>query len=83
MAEPLPQITCQEIVELLTSYIEDTLPSATAGVVEGHLRICPGCTRYLDQMRMTIAMVGQVREEDLSAEAQEQLLEAFRDWKRS
>jgi anti-sigma factor RsiW len=83
MAEGGRAITCQEIVELLTNYIEDALPPETADVVEGHLHICPGCTHYLDQMRITIAAVGEVREEDLSPEAQQLLLEAFKDWRRS
>ena len=47
---------------------------------EAHLSVCDGCTNYLDQMRVTIAVVGRVREEDLSDEVKAGLLTAFRGW---
>jgi Putative zinc-finger len=76
-------ITCQEVVELVTDYLEQALPVEQASLFEQHLNFCDGCEWYLDQMRITVAAAGRVREEDVPPEAREKLLRAFRDWKRS
>jgi predicted anti-sigma-YlaC factor YlaD len=76
-------ITCQEVVELVTDYLEIALPPDEAELFEEHLNFCEGCVWYLDQMRTTVATAGRLREEDLPPETREQLLAAFRDWKRS
>ncbi len=76
-------ITCGEVVELVTDYLERSLPSDEAEVFEQHLNFCEGCVTYVEQMRATVATVGRVREEDVPPETREQLMAAFRDWKRS
>ena len=73
--------TCREIVELVTDYLEERLPSATRLAFEEHLAACPGCTNYLAQMRETIRLTGELREESLSPEVRQELLRAFRDWR--
>jgi anti-sigma factor RsiW len=83
MAEPAEHITCQEVVELVTDYLEGALPSDQVELFEQHLNLCQGCDSYVDQMRTTVATVGQLREEDLPAEARDRLMAAFRHWKRS
>jgi anti-sigma factor RsiW len=72
-------IACIEIVELLTDYLEGALPADEVAAVEAHLAVCPGCQHYLDQMRATIAALGTVPVESLSPQAQDTLLDAFRD----
>jgi predicted anti-sigma-YlaC factor YlaD len=74
-------LACQEIVELVTEYLEQALPSETAAVFEEHINFCEGCEAYLDQMRATIAAVGRVGEDDVPLEARELLLAAFRHWR--
>jgi hypothetical protein len=81
MPESAEHITCQEVVELVTDYLEGALASDDTALFEQHLNFCDGCVWYVDQMRTTVATVGQVREEDLPAETREKLLTAFRDWK--
>jgi hypothetical protein len=76
-------ITCGEVVELVTDYLERALPAEEAEVFEQHLNFCEGCVTYVEQMRTTVATVGRVREEDVPPETKERLLAAFRDWKRS
>lgn len=76
-------LTCQDVVELVTSYLEGTMPSAERTLFEEHLAVCPGCDRYLRQMERTIALVGEVREEALAPQTRQRLIEAFSDWKRS
>jgi anti-sigma factor RsiW len=75
-------VSCKELVELVTDYLEDTLPPAERERFEEHLEICPGCVTYLEQMRATVRTVGALREESISPEARDALLEAFGDWKR-
>ena len=77
-----PGLTCTQVVELVTDYLEGGLSEADRARFDTHLSECDGCTNYLDQMRVTIAVVGRVREEDLSAEAKAGLVAAFRGWAR-
>ena len=75
-------ITCQELVELVTDYLEGTLPPETREAFEAHLGVCPGCDTYLDQMRETVRVTGTLTEEQLDPAVRDQLLAAFRDWRR-
>lgn len=77
------EMTCKELVELVTEYLEGTLPKDTRQIMENHLSGCDGCTHYLEQMRQTIQLMGQVREENLTARQRDDLLRLFRDWKKS
>ena len=80
--DPPAKLTCQELVTLVTDYLEAALDPETERRFEAHVAACNGCRRYLGQMQRTIATVGQLREEDLSPAARDHLLDAFRDWKR-
>jgi hypothetical protein len=74
-------LTCRELVELVTDYFEDVLSPVDRARFEDHASGCGGCAAYLEQMGKTIALVGRLTEEDVSPEAEEELLAAFRDWK--
>ena len=73
-------LTCQEVVEIITDYLEDSLSSAERRRVEDHLATCGGCTAYLEQMRDTIRLTGMLTEEQIPEEQKQELLEAFRTW---
>lgn len=75
-------LTCQEMVELVTEYLEGALSPADAALFEAHIAVCHGCTNYLWQIRDTIALSGKVTQDSLPVEARDSLLEAFRNWKR-
>ena len=75
------QLSCQELVELVTDYLEDALSPGERARFEDHIGRCGKCTVYLEQMRLTIRMVGELTPETISSEAEQVLLEAFRDWK--
>ena len=83
MADSGPHISCQEVVELVTDYLEAALPSNEAALLEQHLNFCEGCVWYVDQTRTTIGTVGQIGTSDLTDETRTRLLAVFRDWKRS
>jgi anti-sigma factor RsiW len=75
-------LTCHEVIELLTDYLEDALAENARRRVEEHLAACDGCTAYLEQLRETIRLSGMLTEEQIPVEQKEQLLDAFRDWTR-
>ena len=75
-------LTCHEVVELITDYLEDVLPPDDRRRVEEHLAICDGCTAYLEQMRETIRLTGMLTEEQVPEDQKQVLLEAFRTWAR-
>ena len=75
-------LTCRELVELITEYLEDALtPEARAGF-EAHLESCGGCEMYLQQMRATVRALRRNNEQSIDAASREKLLQLFRDWKR-
>jgi len=77
------EMTCKELVELVTEYLEGTLPDDTRTRMEDHLSGCEGCTNYLEQMRQTILLTGQLREESLTPQQRDDLLRLFHDWKKN
>lgn len=79
--DPL-DLSCRELVELATDYLEDRLPLAERSRFEMHLCICPPCKLYLRQLRATVEVAGRLTEDDLPPGPRETLLAAFRDWKK-
>jgi predicted anti-sigma-YlaC factor YlaD len=76
-----PEMTCHELVELVTEYLEDAMAASDRQRLEQHLSGCGPCRRYLDQMRRTIQAVGQLHEEAIAPAARDDLLTVFRAWK--
>jgi anti-sigma factor RsiW len=76
-----PEITCREVVELVTAYLDDALSTADRARFEEHVADCDGCTNYLGQMRETIRLTGSLTEEQVPAEQCRELLGAFHDWR--
>ena len=73
-------LTCHEVIEIITEYLEGALPADDRRRVEEHLAICDGCTTYLEQMRETIRLTGMLTEEQIPEDQKRDLLEAFRTW---
>jgi anti-sigma factor RsiW len=80
---PSEEMTCRELVELVTEYLEGTLPAAERRRFEAHLSGCRHCRAYLAQMRMTVGVLGRLTEADVGADAEAALRRAFRGWKRA
>ena len=81
MTNEIEQLSCQELVELVTSYLDGALPDADRLELDRHLETCDGCRQYVEQMRTTIVLAGEARPLDLTPEAEGALLAAFRSWK--
>ena len=76
------ELTCRELVELVTDYLDGSLSRRDRARFEAHIAGCPNCTRYLEQFRETIRLTGTLRESDVSPEAEATLLAQFEAWKR-
>jgi anti-sigma factor RsiW len=74
-------LVCQQVVELVTDYLEGALSRSDRRRFEAHLRQCPNCTNYLEQMRATIRATGSLHVEDLSPEIRREYTELFRLWR--
>ena len=83
MADPDQHISCQEVVELITDYLEAALPPHEAALFEQHLNFCEGCVWYVEQMRGTVQVTGRVAGDDIPAPDRDRLLAAFRGWRTS
>jgi anti-sigma factor RsiW len=77
------EIGCQELVELVTDYLEGGMPTELRVRFERHIESCAGCRTHLEQMRATIRLTGGLTPESLTPEAEKTLLAAFRGWYRS
>jgi len=74
-------IVCQQAVELVTDYLEGSLSGRERRRFEAHLRACPNCSAYLEQIRMTIELSGAIEPEDLTPEARQDLTDLYRRWR--
>jgi anti-sigma factor RsiW len=74
-------LSCQELVELVTAYLEGALPAEDRAGFEAHIAGCDGCGAYVEQMRATIRLAGRLTPDAIPADAERELLEAFRSWK--
>ena len=82
MIESLADLSCRELVELVTDYLEARLPEDDRARFEIHLGYCDGCRQYLRQMRQVLSTAGRLHEEKVQPEAVDTLLQAFRAWKK-
>jgi len=76
------ELTCKELVELVTDYFEDRLTTAENRQLELHVCTCTGCRAYLGQIRAVVRAAGRLAEDDIPVRTREDLLQTFRAWKR-
>jgi anti-sigma factor RsiW len=75
------ELVCREAVALMTEYLDDVLPARDRARLEAHLDRCPHCTEHLAQLRITIETMGRAQPEDLPAEALDDLVDLYRQWR--
>lgn len=76
-------MTCRQVVELMTDYLEGNLPDRERARFEEHIAGCDGCRAYLAQLRTTREMVGRIADEPMPVSVERELIEAFRNWRRA
>jgi anti-sigma factor RsiW len=82
MTELAEAMTCRELVELVTDYLEGALSEPERRRFEEHISTCPGCTNYIEQMRLVIKAGDRLTEQAIDPAARDALIDAFRGWKR-
>jgi anti-sigma factor RsiW len=80
-ASPPGDLACRELVELVTAYLEGELDPRDRTRFEVHIGVCEHCSAYLEQMRVTLRVVGHIDPDALEPEVERELLDAFRTWK--
>lgn len=75
-------MSCKELVELVTDYLERALPPSDLRRFELHIGKCDWCKLYIDQIRLTIKAAGKLTEDSIDPRAKEELLAVFRNWKK-
>ena len=80
MTPSVPDLTCRELVELVTDYLEERLSADDRTRFELHLTCCDWCRTYLQQMRQVLATTGKLTEASIPPKARASLREAFRGW---
>ena len=76
-------MTCRELSEIVTDYLEGAMPLQDRIRFDLHLAVCPECRRYVEQMQRTVTSLGRVPAEPIAPEVEAKLLERFRDWKQT
>jgi anti-sigma factor RsiW len=74
-------MTCREVVELMTDYLEGALTAADRVRFEEHIAACAGCTGYLEQLRASLRVLGALAEVPVPEPQRRELVAAFRDWR--
>ncbi|GAB4436068.1 MAG: hypothetical protein OHK0015_27470 [Chloroflexi bacterium OHK40] len=75
------ELTCRELVELVTDYLEQALPAPERARFDAHLAACEGCRDYLDQIRRTIGVLGRLDPATLTDDERTRLIALFRGWR--
>jgi anti-sigma factor RsiW len=74
-------MTCQELVELVTDYLDGALSELDRARFEEHIALCPMCQVHLEQLRLTIRELRSLRESDIDPDVLAEMQERFRSWK--
>lgn len=72
-------VQCREVVDVLTDYLEGAMPPEQRAALEQHLLTCEGCTNYVEQLRMSIALTGRLQEEDVPPQVMDRILNMFEE----
>jgi anti-sigma factor RsiW len=75
-------ITCRQLTETVTDYLEGVMPAEDRARFDAHLELCEGCVNYVAQMRQTIRAVGELNPAEVEAAVPDDVLAAFRAWQR-
>ena len=76
------ELSCQQVVELVTDYLENALLPEMRTRLEAHVAGCPGCQNFLEQVQRTIDLLHQIGRTETFPATKQKLLQLFRDWKK-
>jgi anti-sigma factor RsiW len=73
-------LVCEQAVELVTDYLEGALSRRQRRRFEAHIRACPNCSAYLEQIQAVIATSGSITPDDLTPQARDDLTALYQRW---
>jgi anti-sigma factor RsiW len=71
---------CNELVELVTAYLDEALDPDVRERFDLHLLDCDGCENYLQQFRATLDTLGAIGDDAIEPDFRDRLMDAFRHW---
>jgi anti-sigma factor RsiW len=74
------QMTCAQLVEQLSDYLEDALRPDQMARVRVHLHNCGGCETHLGELRVTLRTLSSLPMENLPSEVEQNVLDIYRKW---
>jgi anti-sigma factor RsiW len=74
-------VTCRELVEVLTEYLDGVLDPAERADIERHIVLCGGCANHVGQMETTLHLLGLLAGDEPDDAPGAGLLPAFRAWR--
>lgn len=75
-------LSCKDITDLLTDYLEGQMSFADRMQIKMHLAMCGHCRNYVDQLKLTVDSCGRIPEPEVDEHLEQELLSVFRDWRR-
>ena len=75
------ELSCKELVDLVTDYMDETIPDEARAKFEQHLSECGYCNAYVQQMHLTVKLTNTLSEPESPKPAPDELLNIFRKWK--
>jgi len=76
-------ISCRELVELVTAYLDGALDRETSRRMDVHLQHCGFCAEYVEQERTTVRLAAVATVELELRPDRDALLTAFREFKQA
>ncbi|HEX7276674.1 MAG TPA: zf-HC2 domain-containing protein [Acidimicrobiales bacterium] len=74
------RLACQEVVELVTDYLDGALTPELRARLDDHLRACRNCAAYLQQVRTMVRAFGRLAAPALDRRSRDELVELYRRW---
>jgi anti-sigma factor RsiW len=74
-------ISCREVVELVTAYLDGALSPEVTARLDAHLELCPPCVEYVEQLRATTRIASVATAELELRPDRDALLHAFQEFK--
>jgi anti-sigma factor RsiW len=78
--KPSPStIECRQIADLLSDYLDGTLPKPTRELLEWHIEGCGPCVAFVNTYRGTINAATKLKDVEIPSELKQRLLAVLRN----
>ena len=71
-------MTCVELLDAVSDALDGTLAEDVQGEFDAHLRACPACRNYVEQLRISIESLKRIPKKGRPNPRRDALIEAYR-----